>query len=140
MSWIYGREGVTGRERRWVREDGGFREEKPAITAACEKLIAGVLKPRFLPAIRPTEFNYPVDIYGRWHGQSYRFLQRYRSGYADNIGEEFEQPFARLEWFAPNRFDVSFFRHTGHWFTLHRGVSLQRGLDLLLEDGLLHPL
>ena len=42
--------------------------EKLGITAACEKFIADVLKPRFLPEIRPTEFNYPVAIYGQWHG------------------------------------------------------------------------
>ena len=43
--------------------------EKALITAACQRFIDEVLKPRFLPAIRPTEFNYPVDIQGKWHGQ-----------------------------------------------------------------------
>jgi hypothetical protein len=39
--------------------------EKLAITPECEKLIASVLIPRFLPEIRPTEFNYPIAIYGK---------------------------------------------------------------------------
>ena len=35
--------------------------EKAAITAACERLIAEVLQPRFLPEVRPSaKFNYPV--------------------------------------------------------------------------------
>lgn len=38
--------------------------EKSVITAACEKLITEVLTPRFLPKIRPTQFNYPIAIYG----------------------------------------------------------------------------
>jgi hypothetical protein len=38
--------------------------EKTAITSTCEKFIAEVLKPRFLPEIQPTEFNYPIAIYG----------------------------------------------------------------------------
>jgi hypothetical protein len=32
------------------------------------------LKPRFLPTIRPTQFNYPIDILGKWHGNHYRFV------------------------------------------------------------------
>ena len=31
--------------------------EKAAVASACEKFIAVVLKPRFVPEIRPTEFN-----------------------------------------------------------------------------------
>ena len=31
--------------------------EKAAVTSACEKFIAVVLKPRFVPEIRATEFN-----------------------------------------------------------------------------------
>jgi hypothetical protein len=27
--------------------------------------------PRFLPTINPTQFNYPIDIRGKWHGTSY---------------------------------------------------------------------
>src|ERR1700756_1240234 len=46
--------------------------EKSVITAACEKFIAEVLMPRFLPKIRPTKFNYPIAIYGKWHGNKYR--------------------------------------------------------------------
>jgi hypothetical protein len=53
--------------------------EKAAITAACEKLIADVLKPLYLQKIVPTEYNYPVDIFGKWLGNKYRFIVRFRS-------------------------------------------------------------
>ena len=53
---------------RWVRVKALTKEDKAAIATTCERFIAEVLKPRFLPAIRPTEFNYPVDIRGRWRG------------------------------------------------------------------------
>jgi hypothetical protein len=42
--------------------------EKAAISVACQRFIDKVLKPRFLPTIRPTQFNYPIDILGKWHG------------------------------------------------------------------------
>ncbi|HEX4303452.1 MAG TPA: hypothetical protein VHZ78_11725, partial [Rhizomicrobium sp.] len=88
--------------------------EKASVTAACEQLIEAFLKPRFLPAIEPTEFNYPVDILGKWHGAKYRFIQRYRSGFADNLGEEFDAPFARLDWISRDRFDIRS-RRGGGW-------------------------
>jgi hypothetical protein len=129
---------------RWVYVKGraGGRvpaPEKLAITAACEKLIAEVLRPRCLPAIRPTEFNYPVGLAGKWHGNNYRFITRYRSGFAENRGEEFDAPFARLEYVSRNRFDLSYFRHTGEWFCLFRGMTLAEALGLIESEGLLHP-
>ena len=71
--------------------------ERRDVTAACQELIGSFLKPRFLPEIRPTTFNYPIDILGKWHGTKHRFIQRFRSGLAENLGEEFDAPFARLD-------------------------------------------
>ena len=51
--------------------------EKVAIIGVCENFIAEVLRPRFLPQVRPTEFNYPVAIYGKWHGNKHRFITRW---------------------------------------------------------------
>ena len=59
--------------------------------------MAEVLRPRFLPEIRPTRFNYPVAILGKWHGNKYRFLTRYRSDDPRSYAPEFEAPFARVE-------------------------------------------
>lgn len=114
--------------------------EKTLITVACQRFIDEVLKPRFLLAIRPTRFNYPVDILGRWHGNRYRFIQRYRSGFPENLGEEFESPFTRLDWMGRDRFDIQWHRHTGAWFCLYRGLSLNEALKTIETDGLLHPL
>jgi hypothetical protein len=113
--------------------------EKAGVTEACERLIDEFLKPRFLPAIRPTEFNYPVDILGKWHGAKYRLIQRYRSGFPDNLGEEFDAPFARLDWISRDRFDIQWHRHTGEWFRLHRGLTLVKAIEILRSDGILHP-
>ncbi len=65
--------------------------EKAAITAACEKLIAEELRPRFLPEVRPsTTFNYPVAIEGKWLGNKYRFFTRYRSDDPASLKAEFD--------------------------------------------------
>ena len=58
-----------------------------------KNLIDGFLKPRFLPTIRWTQFNYPIDILGKWHGTKYRFIQRYRSGFRRTLVEDCSIPF-----------------------------------------------
>jgi hypothetical protein len=86
--------------------------EKAAVSAACEAFIADVLRPR-LAEIRPSEFNYPTAIYGKWHGNKYRFLTRYRSDDPRSNEPEFEAPFARLDYLSRDYFDLSWHRHTG---------------------------
>jgi hypothetical protein len=133
------------RQGRWVRNPTSARGnpsdlDKAAIAVSCQAFIDRVLKPRFLPEVRRTEFNYPVDIRGGWHGANYRFIQRYCSGYAHNLGWEFDAPFARLEYVGRDRFHLSFHRHTGQWFRLYSDCSLAEALELIETDGHLHPL
>ena len=106
-------------------------EDKVAITSACERLIADVLLPRYLPQIKPTEFNYPIAIYGKLHGNKYRFITRYRSDHPDSLTPEFEAPFARLEFVSSRCYDLSYYRHTGKWFCLYQQLTLQEALDLI---------
>jgi hypothetical protein len=114
--------------------------EKALVTATCQRFIDEILKPRFLPAITPTAFNYSVDIQGKWHGSRYRFIQRYRSGFPENLGEEFDAPVARLDWIGPDRFDIQWHRHTGAWYRLYRDQTLVQALKTIADDGHLHPL
>jgi hypothetical protein len=113
--------------------------EKAPVISACQNLIDDFFKPRFLPSVQPTQFNYPVDILGKWHGTKYRFVQRYRSGFPDNLGEEFDAPFARLDWISRDRFDIQWHRHTSEWFRLHRGLTLEQAIETLRSHGILHP-
>ena len=112
---------------------------RQAIVSACDALIRDVLKPRFLPEIRPTEWNYVIDIRGAWAGGRYRFMQRYRSGFADNCGEEFDAPFDRLDRIGPDSFDIYWMRHTGKWWRVHGNMTLQAALQTIETDEILHP-
>jgi hypothetical protein len=133
------------RAKQWARATRGARPEPPtdtekqAIVAACEAFIRDVLKPRFLPGVRPTEWNYVVDIRGAWAAGRYRFMQRYRSGMEQNRGEEFDAPFARIDRIGRDCFDIYWMRHTGKWWNLYTGVSLAEALHILETDGVLFP-
>ncbi len=117
-------------KRVWVKVLAA--EEKAAIAARCERLIVEKLKPHFLPEIQPTEFNYPVDMSGRWRGSKYSFIVRFRSGWPDNAGEEFDEAYARLDHVEERldelRFDVMWHRHTGQWWRRHAAVTLDEAL------------
>jgi hypothetical protein len=118
-------------------------EQKTAIAIACERFIGEMLKPRFLSEIRPTQFNYPIDIFGKWRGSKDSFITRYRSGSLHNLGKEFDSPFTRLdhveECLTETRFDVMWRRHTGQWWRPHASVSLEEALQLLTTESLLQP-
>ena len=132
------------REARWVRVRALSAEEKAVIAAACERFIDETLRPRFLPEVRPSQFNYPVDIVGKWRGSNYSFITRYRSGFPDNLGEEFDAPFTRLdhacEHAADIRFNVMWRRHTGQWWRIYSAVSLEEALRSVETDIWLQPL
>jgi len=129
----------------WIYAGGGAdnnpsKADKREITAACERFIEDVLKPRFLPEIRPTEFNYCVDIFGKWHGNKYRFLQQFRNDRPDRYVEpEFTSPFARIEYVRRDLFDLSYFRHTGQWWPVDRGVTLDEAFELLETESIYRP-
>jgi hypothetical protein len=132
------------RQRQWVWTAASagsktFGRDKPVIEAACRAFIETVLKPRFLPEIRPSEWSYPVDIFGKWHGTKHRFVERLRNDGADGSATEFDAPFARLDYVGPDRFDLSYHRHTGQWWCLYRSVPLAEALGLMESQGHFHP-
>jgi hypothetical protein len=134
---------VAKRGTRWVRVRTLSAEEKAAIAAKCDRFITTILKPRFLPEIRRTQFNYPIDIVGKWRGSKYSFIARYRSGFPDNEGEEFDAAFTRLDHAEENLaaigFDVMWHRHTGQYLRLHSNVTLEEALHLIETEPWLQP-
>lgn len=115
--------------------------EKQEIIAACEAFIANVLKPRFLPEIKPSDkWNYPIDIRGDWRAGRYRFIQRYRVGGGPTDGEEFDAPFARIDRLGRSAFAIYWMRHNGQWLPFEAGVmTLAEALQLIETVDLLHP-
>jgi hypothetical protein len=106
--------------------------EKAAIMAACDAFIATVLTPRCLPTVSPSStYNYPIAIHGKWHGNRYRFLTRYRSDDPRSAAPEFDAPFARLDYVGRDLFDLSWHRHNGEWVRMFERVSLTEAFNLI---------
>ena len=119
-------------------------EEKAAIAERCERFIREEFKPRFLPQVRATSSNYPVGIFGKWRATQYSFVQLYRFGFADTLGEECSMPFTRLDLrgdcLTEARFDVMWHRHNGQWWPLYRSLTLDEALERVRVDGRLQPI
>ena len=116
--WVYvrGRLGNKPRPR-----------EKMAITAACQRLIAAVLLPKYLPQITPTEFNYPVAIYGKWHGNKYRFIRGTAriNPSPSPLSSKHRSPGSNI--YHPT-LRPSYHRHTGEWYRLYQWITLDEAL------------
>lgn len=124
---------------RKVRARVSSKADKARISARCDEFIVRVLAPRFLPEIRPTPFNYPIALMGRWRGERFSFIQRYRSGFPENAGEEFDVGFARLDHMGGERFDLMWHRHTGQWLCLHPRLTLAEALEAIETEELVQP-
>ena len=140
VSW-----GQAMAEKRWVYigAKGGKKptpSEKDTITAACDDLIDNFFIPKFLPEIRPdTRYNYLVAIFGKWHGNTYRFITKYKSDGPNSIKPEFDAPFTRLEYTGKDSFDLSYMRHTGQWVRLFERLSLAEAVKTIKEMIHFHP-
>jgi hypothetical protein len=134
---------MARRDWHWVRVRTLTAEEKAETAARCEALIRDVLVPRYLPEIEPNEFNYPIALLGKWRGIKYSFIARFRSGWEETRGEEFEQGWARLDHDEQShdelRFHVMWHRHTGQWWPLHRSLTLDEALREITAGGVLRP-
>jgi hypothetical protein len=132
------------RPKVWVRVKKLTAAEKAAIAVRCDAFITQTLIPRFLPKIRPSQFNYPVGIHGKWRGRQYSFITRYRSGFPENSGEEFDMAHARLDHLEEETgdalFDVMWHRHNGQWWRLDAAKTLEEALRLIETEELLWPL
>jgi hypothetical protein len=40
---------------------------------------------------------------------------------------------------GPDRVDIYWMQHTGEWYPVHHGVTLDEALGLLISDPVLHP-
>ena len=64
---------------------------------------------------------------------------RLHQSLSENLSEEFDSPFVRLDWVSRDRFDIQWHRHTGAWHCLYRGLSLAEALNTIQPNGIYTP-
>jgi hypothetical protein len=108
---------------------------KVQVQAQADALVEEVLKPQHIkPPPKKQRFNYLVDIYTKWHQSYFYFCATYHSPGPNAISPSFETRFARLAFVGNNRFDLSYMRHTGQWWELYSGLTLNEALAAIRDE------
>lgn len=107
-------------------------------------LVNDILKPEHVkPPPRNTKWNYIADIYTRWHRNYFYFCVKYACPGSNALSPCFETGFARLEYVGgagrQSRFNMSYMRHTGRWWEILHGLSLEQCLAEVRDGGFFQP-
>ena len=112
--------------------------EKDRIKNQCQPLLEK-FKSEYISINPNKEFNYLVDIYLKWHRDSFYFCEKYKTASTNSIADAFEEKFVRLKMIYKDNFDISYMRHTGKWFTIGFGLTLNECLEMVEDTPTLHP-
>jgi len=108
---------------------------KEEVQTKANKLIQSVLIPtHVLPPPKDMKFNYLIDIYSKWRGSYFYFCSKYCCPGPNAISPFFEAKYARLEYIGNNRFNLSYMRHTGKWWEIRTGLSLDECLSAIRDE------
>jgi hypothetical protein len=105
------------------------------VTTKANELIETVLKPKHVqsPPENP-QFNYIVDIYGKWYHKAFYFCAEYHVADPHPIEPSFEAKFARMQYAGNQRFHLSFMRHTGQWVQIYTDLTVDECMETVRDD------
>jgi hypothetical protein len=113
---------------------------KATVTARASELIADVLQPKYvLPPPDNPQWNYIVDLYGKWYQRYFYFCATYRVASPAASTPTFEVKFARLEYAGGQHFHLAFPQHTGQWVELYRDLPLEECLTAIQDEPFFMP-
>ena len=139
---------MTKRQKRWMYDPPKSKSAgtgvpevvKTEVTTKANELIETVLKPKHIqPPPDNPQFNYIIDIYGKWYHRYFYFCATYRVPGPNAIVPSFEAKFARMEYAGNNRFHLSFMRYTEQWVELYTGLSLDECLEAIRDEPFFFP-
>jgi hypothetical protein len=134
------------KKKRWIYAPA--KAAKPKVPDATKQLvqqqfnelIETELKPKCIqPPPTEHDFNYLVDIFGKWYRNYFYICGTYNCPSPRAIAPSFEEKFARFEYVGPDQFNVAYMRHTGQFWEFMRGLSLEECLHEAKTNPLLHP-
>jgi hypothetical protein len=109
---------------------------KAELDTKAKELIEKILTPKYIkPAPKKPLFNYPIDIWTKWHRSFFYFTSTWASPGPYKIAPMFEFPFARMEYVGNGRFNLAYLRHTGKWWDIYKELSINQCLELVADGG-----
>lgn len=116
-------------------------ENKQAIKEKLDQIIERHMKPAIVKRQgHRAAFGDVQELYTKWHGDSLILIAKRRGGrIMGRTAEDFETKSGRLTLVGVDLFDVSFFRHTGRWWTILYDCSLKTALDFFRKPSPVWP-
>ncbi|MFH0864878.1 MAG: hypothetical protein V1904_01695 [Bacteroidota bacterium] len=132
------------KQKMWVykpakRKTISNESEKNKIENYCQPLVEE-FKKQYIKKNPDKRFNYMMDIYTKWKGNYFYFIQKYKSEHPDRTADEFEEKFVRLEYTGKDSFRFSYFRHTGQWFLVAVDLTLKDCLEMMRDNPSFQPI
>jgi len=113
---------------------------KAKLMEKSHQLVEIELKPQNIhPPPKRARFNYLVDIFTKWHQNFFCLCATYRCPGPNALSPFFEARFARLRYVGANCFNLAYMRHTGKWWEIEQGLSVDKCLARIKEGGLFSP-
>jgi hypothetical protein len=118
----------------WVYSPTATEADKIAISIQFEPVVAE-LKKHIQPLPEPQEWNHCVDVFTKWHRNYFYIMQKYKTG-KNAIVDYFDTGLARVEFYGKDRFNLSYFRHTGQWepLPMYHNISFEDAQKAILND------
>jgi len=92
-----------------------------------------------LRAQNPGPFNYPIAVFSEWRGKAFYLNVHYRAQ-SRRPEEDFVVRQTRMTLTGFGRFDLAYFRHTGKWFTVYRGLTADECFQEIEQNGVFWPI
>jgi len=133
------------KEKSWIlspKKDSKTKlteSEKIEIQNYFQPLIDG-FKKQYIQENPDKEFNYLIDVYSKWYQNYFYLCEKFKSEHPNRLVDEFEEKFVRLKFTAKNQFEFSYFRHTGQWFLVADGLTMEDCRDMILSNPNFQPM
>jgi hypothetical protein len=114
---------MATRKKTWRYSPTKSKKSKPKVPENViqylqekgEEIVEKVFKPEYLmPVTNEKEINQIVDIYTKWHRNSFYFCVKYKCPPSANR-TFLENKFVKFEYLGDDEFQYSYMRHTGKW-------------------------
>jgi hypothetical protein len=109
---------------------------KAELETKAKELINKVLTPKYIkPPPKKPVFNYPIDLWTKWHRSFFYFTSTWISPEPHRITPTFECPFARMEYVGDQQFNLAYYRHTEKWWEIYKELTIGECLELVGDGG-----
>ena len=113
---------------------------KMEVTTKTNELIEIVLKPKYIQSLpEDPQFNYIVDIYGKWYRKAFYLSAEYRVASPHPIQPSFEAKLARMQFAGSQRFHLSYMRYTGQWIQIYTDLPVDECIKAIRDDPYFTP-